>query len=168
MPASQADRDLATALSALHRQIDLVYGLIARRFGLTTQQIELLCHLTEHPPSFGALATALGCDKTNVTGMVDRLERRGLVHRTPDPADRRISRATLSEEGSALAPQIRAAMAETMADSLGSLDTSQRDALTALAHAAAHALRARPPAPPASAPSKSTSSGRACGTCQDF
>jgi DNA-binding MarR family transcriptional regulator len=151
VPASQADRDLAAALSALHRQVDLVYGTIARRFGLTTQQIELLCHLTGHTPSFGELATSLGCDKTNVTGMVDRLERRGLVHRTPDPTDRRISRATLSDQGAALAPQIRAAIAETMADSLGSLDTSQRDALTALAHTAAHALRARPPALSASA-----------------
>ncbi|OHV33897.1 MULTISPECIES: MarR family winged helix-turn-helix transcriptional regulator [Pseudofrankia] len=153
MQPSKADRDLAAALSALHRQVDVLYGVIARRFGLTTQQIELLCHLDNRAhldsraPSFGELAGMLGCDKTNVTGMVDRLERRGLVRRTPDPADRRVSRVTLSEQGAALAPQIRTAVAEAITDSCGSLDAADRGRLTDLARTAAHALRTGHPTP---------------------
>ncbi|WP_045875139.1 MarR family transcriptional regulator [Pseudofrankia sp. DC12] len=144
MPPSRDALDLAAALGALHRQVNILYGVIARRFGFTTQQIELLCHLVDRAPSLGELAATLGCDKTNVTGMVDRLERRGLVRRTTDPADRRVSRVTLSEQGAALAPRIRSAVAEAIADTLGSLDTADRGRLTDLALAAVHALRAGP------------------------
>lgn len=146
MSSGRDDRELAGALSALHRQVDILYGVIARRLGLTAQQIALLCHVDNRSPSLGELAGALGCDKTNVTGLVDRLERRGLVRRTPDPTDRRVGRVTLSEQGAALVPRIRAAVAEAMADSLGSLDAAERTRLAELAQTAAHALRAGPQA----------------------
>ncbi|UGT69302.1 MarR family transcriptional regulator [Nocardia gipuzkoensis] len=50
----------------------------------------------------------LGCDKTNVTGMVDRLERRGLLVRETDPRDRRVTRAVATEQGSAVREKFRA------------------------------------------------------------
>jgi DNA-binding MarR family transcriptional regulator len=46
-----------------------------------------------------ALASALGVGATTVTGIVDRLERRGLTERRPDPADRRVRRIVLTDEG---------------------------------------------------------------------
>ncbi|KAB2343023.1 MarR family winged helix-turn-helix transcriptional regulator [Actinomadura rudentiformis] len=45
------------------------------------------------------LAEVLACDASNVTGIVDGLERRGLVTRQPDPADRRVKHLVLTEEG---------------------------------------------------------------------
>ena len=48
------------------------------------------------------LAGALHCDTSNVTGIVDRLEDRGLVERRVDPRDRRVKRLVLTEEGEAL------------------------------------------------------------------
>src|SRR4051794_1531780 len=48
------------------------------------------------------LAGALHCDTSNVTGIVDRLEDRGLVERRTDPQDRRVKRLVLTEEGAAL------------------------------------------------------------------
>ena len=38
----------------------------------------------------GRLADTLSCDASNVTGLVDRLESRGLVRRQPSPDDRRV------------------------------------------------------------------------------
>ena len=46
-----------------------------------------------------ALADALGVGATTITGIVDRLERRGLTERRPDPADRRVRRIVLTDEG---------------------------------------------------------------------
>jgi DNA-binding MarR family transcriptional regulator len=45
------------------------------------------------------LASMLACDASNVTGIVDGLERRGLVERRPDPRDRRMKYVVLTTEG---------------------------------------------------------------------
>jgi DNA-binding MarR family transcriptional regulator len=47
----------------------------------------------------GDLAEDLGSTPRNITGLVDHLERDGLVERVPDPADRRSVRARLTEAG---------------------------------------------------------------------
>jgi DNA-binding MarR family transcriptional regulator len=44
---------------------------------------------------------ALDSTPRNVTGLVDHLERDGLVERVPDPEDRRSVRARLTEKGQA-------------------------------------------------------------------
>ncbi|MEU5077853.1 MULTISPECIES: MarR family winged helix-turn-helix transcriptional regulator [Streptomyces] len=137
------DHDLARALSVLHRQVALRYGAGAREAGLTLQQAELLCQLEHSTPSFGELARLLGCDKTNVTGMVDRLERRGLVRRAPDPADRRVSRVTLTDEGREAGRRLRETFAGVVAEKCATLSASDRDTLARLGSAAARALEER-------------------------
>jgi DNA-binding MarR family transcriptional regulator len=47
----------------------------------------------------GDLADDLESTPRNITGLVDHLERDGLVERVPDPADRRSVRARLTEQG---------------------------------------------------------------------
>jgi DNA-binding MarR family transcriptional regulator len=49
--------------------------------------------------SMGELASALACDASNVTGLVDRLETRGLVRRTPSEHDRRVKVISLTPGG---------------------------------------------------------------------
>ncbi|MEV1006291.1 MarR family winged helix-turn-helix transcriptional regulator [Streptomyces sp. NPDC049881] len=51
------------------------------------------------PAPMRLLAEWLSCDASNVTGIVDGLQRRGLVERRPDPADRRVKLVALTEEG---------------------------------------------------------------------
>ncbi|NQV58890.1 MAG: MarR family transcriptional regulator [Alphaproteobacteria bacterium] len=48
------------------------------------------------------LGNALGIDRSTVVGVIDRLEKRGLVERTPVPADRRSYALCLSDQGAAL------------------------------------------------------------------
>ncbi|MBF6329884.1 MarR family winged helix-turn-helix transcriptional regulator [Nocardia transvalensis] len=131
------DPQLAVAFRGLNREVNALYHLIARRFGLTMQQAELLCLVSGRPPSFGELASALGCDKTNVTGLVDRLERRGFLSRETDPADRRVSRIVITEQGQKMRHDIRAAFEHELSTRLPATDRAQ---LVALAHAAAAAL----------------------------
>ena len=50
----------------------------------------------------GRLAQSLACDASNVTGLVDRLESRGLVRRRPSPEDRRVKVLDLTPAGARL------------------------------------------------------------------
>jgi DNA-binding MarR family transcriptional regulator len=140
-PTTQADRELARALSELHCEIDVLHTQVARQFGLTMQQAKILIRLDDQAPTLGELAAALGCDKTNITGMVDRLHRLGLVRRVPDTADRRVIRAELTEHGVALTADIRSAFADAIAQRWQRLPRAERGQLTTLIHAATGVLR---------------------------
>jgi len=58
------------------------------------------------------LATMLACDNSNVTGLVDRLEARGLVTRRPYAQDRRVKHIVLTSAGADLRDRVRARLAE--------------------------------------------------------
>lgn len=47
----------------------------------------------------GALAQEIGADKTRIIAVLDDLQDRGLIERTPDPADRRARLLALTPEG---------------------------------------------------------------------
>lgn len=69
-------------------------GLSETRLGI----LFMLHHAGEGVP-LGALAARLHVTPRNVTGLIDHLERDGLVARTPDPADRRSVLAQLTDLG---------------------------------------------------------------------
>jgi DNA-binding MarR family transcriptional regulator len=65
------------------------------------------CHVLHlivpgRPIPMGYLAETLACDASNVTGLVDRLESRGLVRRRPSAEDRRVKVLDLTPSGSRL------------------------------------------------------------------
>jgi len=65
-------------------------------------------HLIEpgRPLPMSRLAETLSCDASNVTGLVDRLESRGLVRRQPSPRDRRVKVLELTPAGARLRAQL--------------------------------------------------------------
>src|ERR1700749_1132138 len=70
----------------------VIMGLLERRAAehdLSLAAIRLLGVLRDREPTMNELARLLGLDKSSVTGLVDRAERRGLVERIPSTADRR-------------------------------------------------------------------------------
>src|SRR6266481_6391309 len=74
----------------------------ADRFGLSEGRFQILVRL-HHQPSgrfaMGELAEMLDITPRTVTGLVDNLERDGLVRRVDDPSDRRSVYAELTEQG---------------------------------------------------------------------
>ncbi len=69
-------------------------------YGLSTRQFWALQHLHKRQAcSMVDLSRVLFTDKSNVTGIVDRLERLHLVTRTTDVRDRRVVLLTLTPEG---------------------------------------------------------------------
>jgi DNA-binding MarR family transcriptional regulator len=71
---------------------------VGHEFDLAPQQGMALRALYE-PKPMGELAKFLFCDNSNVTGIVDRLEERGLVERRSAEHDRRVKLIELTEEG---------------------------------------------------------------------
>src|SRR5579864_5548027 len=55
------------------------------------QAIALQALEAARPISMRELAERMRCHQSNITGLIDRLEARGLVERRPDPRDRRIT-----------------------------------------------------------------------------
>jgi MarR family transcriptional regulator, organic hydroperoxide resistance regulator len=73
---------------------------LAAEYELSPPQLGALKALDpEHPVAMNELAGILGCDNSNVTGIVDRLEYRGLVERRPADHDRRVKLLALTEDG---------------------------------------------------------------------
>jgi DNA-binding MarR family transcriptional regulator len=76
---------------------------LAQEMGLAPMQLHAL-RLIE--PGDGvpmsSLADKLFCDASNVTGIVDRLEARGLIERRPSATDRRVKLLVLTDEGARL------------------------------------------------------------------
>ncbi|MFE0513384.1 MarR family winged helix-turn-helix transcriptional regulator [Streptomyces sp. NPDC058964] len=103
------------------------YETASARHGLTPQQVKVLLALDEALP-MRRLAERVGADPSNLTGMVDRLQGRGLVERVPDPADRRIKRIAATEAGHAAARDLRARL-RFATDPLVALDTNPRRGL---------------------------------------
>src|SRR5882757_5868182 len=73
---------------------------IASEFELSPPQVMALRHLDPaEPKPMSELAAALHCDNSNVTGIVDRLEDRGLVARRAADHDRRVKMLMITERG---------------------------------------------------------------------
>ena len=103
---------------------------LAAEYELSPPQLGALKALhPDHPVAMSELAEILGCDNSNVTGIIDRLEYRGLVERRPAEHDRRVKLLALTEDGCELR------------DSIGDRLHAPPDELAALSAADQRALR---------------------------
>ncbi|MGP4002318.1 MarR family winged helix-turn-helix transcriptional regulator [Streptomyces sp. 8N706] len=101
---------LARAAAGYYRDL----AAAAAEHGLTLSQAKMLI-LLRQPLPMRALAGLLACDASNITGLVDRLEARGLVSRHLNATDRRIKNVVATEEGREAVRRIRADMRATSA-----------------------------------------------------
>jgi DNA-binding MarR family transcriptional regulator len=111
---------------------------IAGEVGLAPRQMHLLRLLEPGEPlPMSRVADALRCDPSNVTGIVDRLEERGLIERHADPDDRRVKMLALTRRGARVRERIRARWLEPP-EAIASLSAADQRALRDIL------LRARP------------------------
>ena len=80
------------------------------------------------------LAETIGVDPRNAVPVIDLLERRGLIVRTTDPADRRRRVIELTDAGRVTTEQLRRAGQTIEAEMLGALTARQRTTLNGLLH----------------------------------
>src|SRR3954462_5836216 len=99
---------------------------MAQEFELAPQQMFALRMLASGPRKMSELAEALFCDNSNVTGIVDRLEERGLVRREAREGDRRVKLLVLTKEGERMRIEITKRMAEPPAPIASLSEKDQR------------------------------------------
>src|SRR3989454_12252860 len=90
------------AVRILGKKHDVTMERWADRFGLSEGRFQILVRLKHQPTgrfAMGELAEMLDVSPRSVTGLVDNLERDGLVKRVDDPADRRSVYSEITEEG---------------------------------------------------------------------
>ncbi|MFJ4871531.1 MarR family winged helix-turn-helix transcriptional regulator [Streptomyces sp. NPDC088757] len=121
-------------MELLSVSLGVYYGdftLAAASENLTASQGKALTALRRGPAAMRALAETMTCDASNITGIIDRLEKRGLVRREPDASDRRVKNVVLTAEGERVTDAIRARM-RTTRDGLDRLGDQDRDRLYVL------------------------------------
>ncbi|MFI6338068.1 MarR family winged helix-turn-helix transcriptional regulator [Streptomyces sp. NPDC050535] len=97
----RSDEPLDT-MDALVQLSFLVQGVLTRvaaEHDLSLIQVRLLGILRDRRPGMLELARHLGLDKSSMTGLVTRAEKRGLVQRLPSPEDGRAVLVGLTEPG---------------------------------------------------------------------
>ncbi|KIF70028.1 MarR family transcriptional regulator [Streptomyces sp. AcH 505] len=104
------------------------YELAAAKHSLTGAQARVLGLLSLEPMPMRRIAQKLKCEPSNVTGIVDRLETRGLVERRPDAGDRRVKLAAPTEKGRLTARQLRESL-DFAREPLAGLSTAERAVL---------------------------------------
>ena len=103
---------------------------VAATFELTPQQMFALRQLSnERPLPMSALATSLGCDASNVTSIVDKLESRGLVARRSADHDRRVKALVMTAPGVELQKRIEARMQEQPPPAIANLSPTDQHTL---------------------------------------
>jgi DNA-binding MarR family transcriptional regulator len=120
---SDAARDTATAaLRELILAGERYRIAVANHLGLTVNESRAISHvLARGPLGQTDLATALGLTTSSTTTLVDRLERREMVARVPDPHDRRRSTVEIPESGRRRLSEVRDWMPHAF-DELGATD----------------------------------------------
>lgn len=94
---------VAAALVRMSHLVQHVFADVSRDHDLTPQQLQLLCMLIAGPVGMTELSRLMHLERSSMTGLVDRVEKRRLVDRVSDPADRRACLVALTDEGGRLA-----------------------------------------------------------------
>ena len=122
----------ADGLAQLSFLIHAILERRAREQDLSIIQLRLLGVLRDRKPTMNELARLLGLDKSSVTGLIDRAERRGLVMRVPSATDRRAVLVSLTDHGRSLAAAGAARFEADITLLLEHLPPADRDALSRL------------------------------------
>ena len=143
-PKSGAPAELASEAWVLLQRIAFsqrpAFVAVAREFDLLPQHVIALRSL-DRPIPMSELARLLACDNSNVTGIIDRLEERGLAERRNAAHDRRVKLVALTPEGKRLKEGIEARMAEPPPP-IEALSRQDQRALRDILRRAAEALEA--------------------------
>ena len=108
---------------------------ICREFDLFPPQVLVLRSL-DRPRPMRDVAATMGCDSSNLTGITDRLEERGLVQRSADPGDRRVKRLVLTADGERLREEIVGRLRRPPPGAIDALTQRDLRRLQALLHKA--------------------------------
>lgn len=124
--------DIVAAIRRVIRAIDLQSRRLLDRYELTGPQLATLRTAAQlGAPSIGTLARAVHLSQPTVTGILNRLERRGLIARERSSDDRRSVAIRVTPEGRELLAQAPSLLQDQFRDELARLEEWERHWLLA-------------------------------------
>jgi DNA-binding MarR family transcriptional regulator len=126
------DDALEDALVRTSFRVMAVLTRIGAEHDLSLTQLRLLGILRDRRPRMTDLAAFLGLDKSTMSGLVERAERRGLVARGKSPGDRRVVDVFITPAGRDLAERLQGEVRSALEPLTGRLEADDRQALTRL------------------------------------
>jgi DNA-binding MarR family transcriptional regulator len=99
---------------------------------LSLTQLRVLAILRDRRPRMAALADYLGLEKSTMTGLVDRAEKRGLLERAPNATDGRAVDVFLSPAGRDLAERLYAEVRRSLSAVTNELSSTDQRRLQTL------------------------------------
>ncbi|MGH8279448.1 MAG: MarR family winged helix-turn-helix transcriptional regulator [Gammaproteobacteria bacterium] len=118
--------DILQALRRIMRSMDIASRQLIGERGLTTPQLLCLQRLQEQGAmTSGMLAQAVALSPATVTGILDRLELRGLVTRERRPEDKRRVLVDVTEDGASAADTAPSRLATRLAEALTRLTEAE-------------------------------------------
>ena len=125
---------LAARLLGVGRMIDGRIGALAAEHGMTVGEGDILLTLRRAGAPYRLLPTQLTdsllVSSGTMTNRLDRLERRGLVERVPNPEDRRSVEIALTDSGRKLVDEVIGEHVAREQEMLAPLSAREREALT--------------------------------------
>ena len=131
-PAGPGRQELIDALVQASFAAMAVLNRVGAEHDLSLTQVRVLAILRDRRVKLSELADYLGLDKSTISGLVDRAEKRGLLQRAPNPADRRAVDVFLTAEGIELAGRGAMEIAHSLSPMLGKLTNAEARRLTVL------------------------------------
>ncbi|WP_119309055.1 MarR family winged helix-turn-helix transcriptional regulator [Cohaesibacter haloalkalitolerans] len=131
MDKKEAEDHVGYLLFDVSRQFRKRYEEQSKNIGLTLQQSRVIGYLFHHPDglSQATLAAAVDSDPMTISGILDRLEKRGLVQRVQDPSDSRAKLVTLLPDGCEHFKAARCISRKLFDEVLDDLETGHREIL---------------------------------------
>ena len=120
MNNTQTAAVLQTIIPHFHKLLKNERNLFFKSFKITPTQYDVLSSLQHKSLNLSALSDLVGLDSSTLVGIVDRLEKRGLLNKRVSPADRRKNIISVTEKGRKalqavpvfISPSIRAVLDE--------------------------------------------------------
>jgi DNA-binding MarR family transcriptional regulator len=134
-------------LTCSHLVENHVRKALGKRFKTTLPRFDLMAQLERMPEGLqmGELSRRMLVTGGNVTGIVDQLERAGLLVRTEDPADRRAYLVKLTKEGRRLFSQMAVEHESWIVNLFSGIPKREQRALNdSLSHLRAQLIRKTP------------------------
>jgi DNA-binding MarR family transcriptional regulator len=131
-PAPAGQEDLIDALVRTSFATMAVLNRIAAEHDLSLTQLRVLAILRDRRVKMSELADYLGLDKSTISGLADRAEKRGLLQREANPLDGRGVDVLLTADGMELAGRGATQIARSLSPMTSALTRSEAHRLTAL------------------------------------
>jgi DNA-binding MarR family transcriptional regulator len=142
--ASQAE-EIVALVRALRRDLLRNPAEDAENAGLTGPQVSVMaCLVSKGPTTLTEVSRTLGMSHSTASGIVDRLQARGLVRRAQDPADQRRTRLIVTDRVTRYVQDLQAGPSGRLAAVLAKVTPREREAIRSGLKLLSSLLRSRP------------------------